>query len=123
MPTLHYCIRHTKVSDEIKDDEYVGGAYTLTQDEVERAFKKKAGGNYRQLFDESVETLGYSFRNYERLDEEALENVQLCVGVVLYAVQQGVSGEKLAGEEIVIMDQADVGGEVDIYEMPSQTGD
>ena len=121
MPTLHYCIRHTKETDEIKDDEYVGGAYTLTHDEIEQIFKRKASGNYRQLFDDSIETLAYSFRNYDKLDEEALEEVRLCVGTVLYALYKGVSGEKFTNDEIVIMDQVDVGGELDIYEMPTKT--
>jgi len=120
MPTLHYCIRHTKETDEIKDHEYEGGSYTLTEDEIEQLFKKNAGGNFRQLFDNAIERLAYSFRNYDDLDEEALEGVQMHVATVLYAVRNGVSGEKITGEDIVVMDQIDVGGDVDIYEMPPE---
>jgi len=120
MPTLHYCIRHTKESDEVKDHEYEGGHITLTEDEIEKFFKKKSSVNYRQMFDDSIETLAYSFRNFGDLDEEALEDVQVCAGAVLYALYKGVSGEKFTKEDIVIMDQMDVGGELDIYEMPSK---
>ena len=119
MPTLHYCIRHTKETDEIKDHEYEGGHTTLTGDEVEKLFKKKAGGNVRELFDISLERLAHGFRNYDELDEEAREDIQMCVAVVLYALYNGVSGENLTADEIVIMDQMDVGGELDIYEMPT----
>ena len=37
--------------------EYEGGHITLTEEEVEKFFKKKASGNYRQMFDDAVETL------------------------------------------------------------------
>ncbi|MCW8915407.1 MAG: hypothetical protein OQK24_06070 [Magnetovibrio sp.] len=121
MPTLHYCIRHTKVTDEILDNEYDGGHVTLTDDEVEQFFKKKASGNFRQVFDESIERLAYCFRNYDDLDEEALQDVQLCVGTVLYALYNGVAGENFTAQDIVVMDQVDIGGEVDIYEMPAES--
>jgi len=120
MPTLHYCIRHTKETDEVKDHEYEGGNIALTEDEVERFFKMKASGNYRQMFDDSVERLAYCFRNYDDLDEEALEDVRVCAGAILYALYKGVSGEKFTAQDIVIMDQMDVGGELDIYEMPTE---
>lgn len=120
MPTLHYCIRHTKETDDVKDHEYEGGYTTLTEDEIERLFKKKATGNFRQLFDDSIERLAYSYRNYDDLDEEALEDVRACVAVVLYALYNGVSGEVFTKDEIVIMDQMDVDGELDIYEVPTE---
>ncbi len=119
MPTLHYCIRHTKVTDEVKDDEYDGVHLTLSEDELEQCFKRKATGNFREVFDASIERLAYCFRNYEDLDNKELEDVHLCVGAVLYALYNGVAGENYTAEEIVIMDQIDVGGELEIYEMPT----
>jgi len=120
MPTLHYCIRHTKETDEIKDHEYDGGHITLTHDEIEQLFKERATGNYRQLFDTSLEHLAISFRNYDDLDDKGLEEARVCVAIVLYALSNGVAGEKLTKDDIVIMDELDVGGELDIYEMPAE---
>ncbi len=122
-----YSVRHTKAEEEMTDDEHDGFTLEMDQEDYEKCINVAIKPTTEvPLEDQLANAIGhlieYARIPDDELDEEKIGTSYVAAAIILYCVQNGGSPEPINSDELIIVDQLDVGGGMQVFSTDLNAG-